>query len=94
MADIEMLEAMRQIMREELQPINGRLDAMDGRLNVIDGRLDQMQGDITKMKGDITHMQEDIDELKENTKISRGVEDVILVWAEDPSLHAHPLFRK
>jgi len=39
MTDQELLQAIRTITREEIKPINQRLDAMDQRLDSMDQRL-------------------------------------------------------
>ncbi|HEY0827892.1 MAG TPA: hypothetical protein VGE40_07355 [Bacilli bacterium] len=42
MENIELLQSIRLIIKEELQPVNERLDGIDGRLDGIDSRLDGM----------------------------------------------------
>ncbi|MCD9022970.1 hypothetical protein [Cohnella silvisoli] len=41
--DLENMNALRQIIQEQFQPINKRLDAIDLRLNTIDLRLDAIE---------------------------------------------------
>ena len=68
MIDKEMLDAMRSVMREELEPINKRLDGIGTRLGAVDTRLDAIQ--------------EDIEILKEDGAITREAVNTLLEWAD------------
>lgn len=50
MNEKELLLALRDIVKEEIQPINTRLDKMDTRLDKMDTRLDKMETDILEIK--------------------------------------------
>ena len=54
MVDKEMLEAMRAMMKEELEPINNRLDGLDKRLD----RLESGQKITNKRLAKIEAVQE------------------------------------
>lgn len=55
--DKELLEALRQVMKEELKPINTRLDGMDKRLDGVDKRIDAMQKDLSEVKDRTTKIE-------------------------------------
>ena len=44
--ETEMIQAMRQILQEELKPVHDRLDK-------VDSRLDKMQADIDEIKDEV-----------------------------------------
>lgn len=43
MVDQELLQAMRAMIKEEMEPINKRLDGIDERLSGIDERLERLE---------------------------------------------------
>ena len=49
MENMELLQAMRQMMEEVVSPIYERLDKMDERLDKMDERFDKMDGRFDKM---------------------------------------------
>ena len=64
----EDLQAISQLIKNEVEPINGRLDKMDGRLDKVESRLDSIE--------------ETLDEVKEDGQITRSVTNAIGEWIE------------
>lgn len=64
----EDLEQIRALMREEIKPINDRLDKMDIRLDKIEDRLDNVEDQIA--------------EIKQDTEITRAATNEIIKWIE------------
>lgn len=64
----EDLQAISQLVKNEVEPINQRLDKMDNRFDGIDSRLDKLE--------------EAAEELKEDTEITRDVTNSIGKWIE------------
>lgn len=58
MVDQEMLEAMRIMMKEELKPVNARLDSIDERVNSIDKRLSNVEEDVKITRGAVNTLLE------------------------------------
>ena len=79
MIDKEMLEAMRAIMKDELVPVNDRLDNMqadiadlkqgqsvtNARLDKVDARLDKVDARLDSMQTDITNLKQNVDTISE-----------------------------
>lgn len=63
-----LLDAMRAMIREELEPVNIRLGGMDKRFDGIDKRLDILQ--------------EDIEQIKEDAAVTREAVNTLGDWAE------------
>ena len=74
MVDREMLEAIKAIMKEELEPINKRLDGVDSRLDGIDTRLDGLDARIdgleTRMEEGFEFLGRCINEAAKDTALS------------------------
>lgn len=91
----ELLQAIRQIVQEEvkvvvqteLHPINKRLDGIDSRLDGIDSRLDGIDSRLDAM-------QEDIDIIKEDGQVTRTSVNKLIEWADDATIQVIPLFNK
>lgn len=64
----EDLQAISQLIKNEVEPINHRLDGIDSRLDKMDSRLDKLE--------------ETVEELKEDTEITRDVTNSIGKWIE------------
>ena len=76
-----MLEAMRIMMKEELKPVNARLDSIDERVNSIDKRVNSIDGRLSNVENDV--------------KITRGAVNTLLEWAEEAQVQIGiPLFKE
>ncbi len=64
----EDLQAISQLIKNEIEPINKRLDGMDQRLDGIDQRFDKIE--------------ETLEEMKEDAAITRDVTNSIGKWIE------------
>lgn len=71
----EDLQAISQLVKNEVEPINQRLDKMDNRFDGIDNRLDGIDSRLDKL-------EEAAEELKEDTEITRDVTNSIGKWIE------------
>ena len=58
-----LLQAIQQIVKTEIEPLNGRMDRMEGRIDEMSGRIDKMEGRIDEMSGRIDEMGNCIDEM-------------------------------
>lgn len=71
----EDLQAISQLIKNEVEPINKRLDSMDSRLDNMDSRLD-------KMDERLDRMEEDIATIKEDSEITREVTNKLGEWVD------------
>lgn len=74
----EEMQALREIMREELEPINKRLDGMESRLDGMESRLDSLE--------------ETIAEIKEDTAVTRTAVNALIEWADSVAVVTHVRF--
>ena len=58
MTDQELLQAMKTMIKEELEPINKRLDSMEGKLDSMEGRLDSMEETLEATKDGVNTLLE------------------------------------
>lgn len=82
MLTAEDLQAIKDILREETNPINGRLDTIENRLDTVDKRLDTVDKRLDMIETDIAVMKDDIEQLKEDTEITRDVTNSIGEWID------------
>ncbi len=68
MLDQNDLQAIAALIKNEVEPINKRLDNVDSRLDKIETRLD--------------NIEEDIEVIKEDTEITREVTNNIGEWVD------------
>lgn len=68
MLDQNDLQAIAALIKNEVEPINKRLDNVDSRLDKIETRLD--------------NIEEDIEVIKEDTEITREVTNKIGEWVD------------
>ncbi|MGG2110658.1 hypothetical protein ABFY60_09055 [Lysinibacillus pakistanensis] len=58
--DTDLKELLRSVLREELAPINQRLDGMDKRFDGIEQRLDKIESDVQELKAGQAELQKNI----------------------------------
>ena len=58
-----LLQAIQQIVKTEIEPLNGRMDRMESHIDEMSGRIDKMEGRIDEMSGRIDEMGSRIDEM-------------------------------
>ena len=58
-----LLQAIQQIVKTEIEPLNGRMDRMESHIDEMSGRIDKMEGRIDEMGGRIDEMGRRIDEM-------------------------------
>lgn len=58
-----LLQAIQQIVKTEIEPLNGRMDRMESHIDEMSGRIDKMEGRIDEMSGRIDEMGNRIDEM-------------------------------
>lgn len=81
MDEQELLLALRTIVKEELAPVNTRLDGMDRRLDGLEQRM--------------SHVEDTLEEIKEDAAITREATNTLLNWAEQAQVEVRiPLYRK
>ena len=56
----EDLQAIKELMNEQLKPINDRLDAMDNRLNIIEIKQDRTIKKLEDLRIDVAVAERDI----------------------------------
>lgn len=78
----EDLQELRSLMREELRPIEARLDGMDKRLDGMDKRLDGVDKRLDGMESRLERLEEKVDIIQEDTATTRGVANTLLDWAD------------
>ncbi len=78
----EDLQAISQLIKNEVDPIHNRLDKMDSRLDKMDDRLDKMDDRLDKMESRLDKIEETLDEVKEDGQITRDVTNSIGEWIE------------
>lgn len=80
-----LIEAMRQMMREEigrevgkaLEPINGRLDKMDARMSSMEDDMRALKADNAEIREDLQSVKADLSDVKQRvTKIEVTQEQV------------------
>lgn len=75
---MELLNAFRTIIKEELKPINERLDSMQSQINSMQNQIDSMQDQINSMQDQIYSVKNEVSLIKaqveENTQILRALE--------------------
>ena len=88
MNEKELLQAIREIIKEENQPIIARLDRMESDMSDLKERTANIEKDIVVMK-------EDIEQIKEDTEITRVATNTLVAWADKASVEVKiPLFDK
>lgn len=73
----ELLSAIRGMLKEELQPINTRLDSMDEKIQGLDVKVNSMDKKIQELDGNVSNMDGKIQGLDEkmqkmDTKIDKN----------------------
>ena len=71
-----LLEAIRQIVKEETAPIREDVASLHTRLDKLETKVDRLQDDVTQLK-------DDVDELKEYSEITRDGVNTLISWADD-----------
>lgn len=71
-----LLEAIRQIVKEETAPIRDDGASLHTRLDKLETKVDRLQDDVTQLK-------DDVDELKEYSEITRDGVNTLISWADD-----------
>lgn len=56
----EITELLRSVLKEELEPVNNRLDSMDQRLNGMDQRLDTIEQEVKALRTDHAELRNEI----------------------------------
>lgn len=92
MENQDLLQAIRQIVQEETQPIHQRLDGIDNRLDGIDRRLDRVDERLDGIDQRLDRVDERLDNiemrldhLEEDSKVTRTSVNLLLDWAEQVS---------
>lgn len=62
--DNDLKELLRSVLKEELGPVNQRLDGMDKRFDGMEQRLDGIDRRLDKMEDDVREVKLGIDELQ------------------------------
>ena len=78
----EDLQAISQLIKNEVEPINKRLDKMDLRFENMDSRFENIENDISSLKSDVAEMKEDIEIIKEDCEITRDVTNKLGEWVD------------
>ena len=85
MENQDLLQAIRQIVQEETQPIHQRLDGIDSRLDGIDQRLDKVDERLDRVDERLDNIEMRLDHLEEDSKVTRTSVNLLLDWAEQVS---------
>lgn len=59
-----LLQAIQQIVKTEIEPLNGRMDRMESHIDEMSGRIDKMEGRIDEMGNRIDEMGGRIDRIE------------------------------
>ncbi|CCJ34810.1 hypothetical protein [Caloramator australicus] len=63
--DMELLNAFRTIIKEELKPINERLDSMQSQINSMQNQINSIQNQIDSIQNQIDSMQDQINSMQD-----------------------------
>lgn len=74
------LQAIAQLMSEQIKPINERLDRMDERFDGIDKRLDGIDERLDKVDERLDGIDGRLDRIEEDVEIVKGATNEILEW--------------
>ena len=81
--DNDLLQAMRQIMKEELKPVNGRLDVLSADMTEVKQDVLDIKQDVAVLKEDVAVLKEDVAVLKQDVlKINVTLENRIIPHIE------------
>lgn len=69
--DMELLNAFRTIIKEELKPINERLDSMQNQIDSMQDQINSMQHQIYSVQNEVSLIKAQVEE---NTQILRALE--------------------
>jgi chromosome segregation ATPase len=69
--DMELLNAFRTIIKEELKPINERLDSMQNQIDSMQDQINSMQDQIYSVQNEVSLIKAQVEE---NTQILRVLE--------------------
>ncbi|MDO6353624.1 hypothetical protein Q3V94_00805 [Caloramator sp. CAR-1] len=69
--DMELLNAFRTIIKEELKPINERLDSMQNQIDSMQDQINSMQDQIYSVQNEVSLIKAQVEE---NTQILRALE--------------------
>ncbi|WDU82226.1 hypothetical protein [Caloramator sp. Dgby_cultured_2] len=69
--DMELLNAFRTIIKEELKPINERLDSMQNQIDSMQDQINSMQDQIYSVHNEVSLIKAQVEE---NTQILRALE--------------------
>lgn len=78
----EDLQAISQLIKNEVEPINQRLDKMEEDIGVIKEDVKVLKEDVSVLKEDVEELKEDVEELKEDTEITRFSTNQLIKWVE------------
>lgn len=91
--DKETMDTLRQLLREELEPIKTQLTentqilkALEHKAEVNKSEHDKMQNDIAHIQGDLTHVKNDVEFIKKD--LSRVEEATASNWVDIARLKA------
>ena len=82
MLDQNDLQAIAALIKNEVEPINKRLDSMEKDMSDLKSDLSTMKHDISTLQSDVAEMKEDIEVIKEDCEITRAVTNDIGEWVD------------
>ena len=59
-----LLQAIQQIVKTEIEPLNGRMDEMSGRMDEMSSRMDEMSSRMDEMSSRIDRMENRMDRIE------------------------------
>lgn len=69
--DNEMAKILRDVIREELKPINNKLDSLENKLGSLESKVDNLENKVDSLESKVDSL--DI-QVKENTQILKALE--------------------
>lgn len=82
MLDQNDLQAIATLIKNEVEPINKRLDNMERDISDLKSDVSVLKADVSVLKTDVSEMKEDIDVIKEDCEITRDGTNNLGEWVE------------
>ncbi len=82
MLDQNDLQAIAALIKNEVEPINKRLDNMENNISDLKSNVAKIDSRLDKIETRLDNIEEDIEVIKEDTEITREVTNNIGEWVD------------